>query len=209
MAKRHAKSYHEAVAYFQAHNVRVANMSWGWSYKEIESILEANGIGDDTEDRQQRAKEILGILDDGLFNAMKSAPEILFVSAAGNSDSDVAFDKVIPSAYELPNLLIVGAVDQAGERTSFTSSGENVLVYSNGFEVESYVPGGKRMAMSGTSMSSPNAANLAAKLIAVKPDLTPEQVIVIIKKSADSLTDQPDLLLMNPKAAMGVLEKQS
>lgn len=209
LAKKHAQSYHDAVAYFQAHGVRVANMSWGWTYKEIESILEANGIGDTTEKRQQEAKEILGILDDGLYNALKSAPEILFVSAAGNSDSDVAFDKVIPSSYELPNLLIVGAVDQAGERTAFTSSGENVVVYANGFEVMSYVPGGKKMAMSGTSMSSPNAANLAAKLIAVKPDLTPEQVITIIKESADSLAEQPDLLLMNPKAALSVLQKQS
>jgi len=209
LAKRHAQSYHDAVAYFQAHGVRVANMSWGWTYKEIESILEVNGIGATPEERQKQAKEILAILDDGLFNALKSAPEILFVSAAGNSDSDVAFDKVIPSSYELPNLLIVGAVDQAGERTAFTSSGENVVVYANGFEVMSYVPGGQKMAMSGTSMSSPNAANLAAKLIAVKPDLTPQQVIAIITESADSLTGQPDLLLMNPKAALSVLQKQS
>ena len=30
--------------------------------------------------------------------------------AAGNDDSDVAFDRTIPSAYDLPNILVVGAV---------------------------------------------------------------------------------------------------
>jgi len=209
IARKHAASYHETVRYFQQHNVRVANMSWGWSFKEIEGILEANGIGETGEERQALAGEILDILSEGLEGAMRNAPEVLFVSAAGNDDSDVAFDRVIPSSYELPNLMIVGAVDQAGERTGFTSSGENVQVYANGFEVESFVPGGNRMAMSGTSMSSPNAANLAAKLFALQPDLTPQKAIQLIKQGADSLKDQPDLLLMNPRATVDLLRKQS
>jgi len=209
IAERHAKSYGEAVRYFQKHGVRVANMSWGWTFKEIEGTLEANGIGDSAEERKKMALEIFDILSDGLYDALKSAPEILFVSAAGNEDSDVEFDKVIPSSYLLPNLLIVGAVDQAGERTSFTSEGTNVVVYANGFEVDSYVPGGERMEMSGTSMASPNAANLAAKLITLRPDLTPEQTIVLIKEGADSLPEQQDLLLLNPKATVELLQKQS
>ena len=52
-------------------------------------------------------------------------------------------------------LRVVGAVDQAGDPTDFTSGGRNVKVYANGFQVESYVPGGGTMKMSGTSMASP------------------------------------------------------
>jgi subtilisin family serine protease len=61
---------------------------------------------------------------------------------------------------------VAGAVDQAGEQTSFTSFG-NCDVYSNGFEVERFVPGGDRMKLSGTSMAAPNVTNLAATLWAL------------------------------------------
>jgi subtilisin family serine protease len=117
----------------------------------------------------------------------------------------VEFDVFIPANFVLPNLLVVGAVDQAGRRTDFTSMGQNVIVYSNGFEVDSSVPGGARMQMSGTSMASPNVTNLAAKLLALKSDLEPAAVIELIKKGSDRLEDQQDLLLINPKATVALL----
>jgi subtilisin family serine protease len=43
--------------------------------------------------------------------------------------------------------------------------------------VESYVPGGEKMKLSSTSMASPNVANLAAKLFALDPNLTPQQAL--------------------------------
>ena len=76
----------------------------------------------------------------------------------------------------MPNLITVGAVDKAGEETSFSTFGKTVVVHANGFEVESFLPGGDRVKFSGTSMASPQVANLAAKLIALKPSLTVAQV---------------------------------
>ena len=64
-------------------------------------------------------------------------------------------------------------MDKAGDEASFTSYGPTVVVDANGYEVESYIPGGDRLKMSGTSMASPNVANLAAKILAVNPKLTP------------------------------------
>jgi subtilisin family serine protease len=208
IAQRHAASYAASAKYFKAAKVRVVNMSWGWTFREIESSLEANGIGKTAEERKAMAEEIFGILDEGLKNAIESCPNILFVVAAGNDDSDVSFHRTIPSSYEMPNVLVVGAVDQEGKRTNFTSMGENVVVYSNGFEVESYVPGGERMALSGTSMASPNVMNLAAKLVAMRPNLTPPEIIALIEKGADSLSDQPNLKLINPKATAALLAEQ-
>ncbi len=205
-ARAHARSYAETVAYFKAAGVRAVNMSWGWTFDEIESSLEANGIGANAEERKAMTEEIFGTLDKGLHDAIASAPGILFVIAAGNDDNDVGFDRVIPSAYDLDNILVVGAVDQAGERTSFTSMGENVVVYANGFEVDSYVPGGQRMAFSGTSMASPNALNLAVKLITVKPALQPAEVKRLIEQGADELAGQPGLKLLNPAASMALLQ---
>ena len=82
--------------------------------------------------------ELMKILHNGFTLAIKSAPGILSVPAAGNSDVDVDFVGDIPGSIDLPNVLVAGAVDQAGEETGFTSLGESVDVYSSGFEVESY-----------------------------------------------------------------------
>ena len=205
IAQRHAQSYRDTSQYFRDHDVRVVNMSWGWTLKEVESGLEANGVGETVEERAKLAGEILSILKAGLHDAIKGLPQTLFINAAGNDDNDVEFDEVIPSSFDLPNLLIVGAVDQAGEPTSFTSSGKNVVVCANGFEVDSYVPGGKRMKSSGTSMAAPNAMNLAAKLIALRPSLRPMDVIELIKEGADRKEGEFSYLLMNPKRSVELL----
>jgi len=205
IARRLADDYAATTQYFRENDVRVVNMSWGWSYKEIEGMLEANGVGENADERAKMAREMIDILAKGLEDAMAATPEILYVSAAGNDDNDVDFDVVIPSSFELPNLIIVGAVDQAGDPTSFTSGGKNVRVYANGFQVESEVPGGGTMKMSGTSMASPNVCNLAAKILTVEPSLTPQEVVTLIEKGSDPNEDHPDILLINPKKTVGML----
>jgi subtilisin family serine protease len=198
-ATRMSDGYAATAQYFRDHDVRVVNMSWGWTYKEIEGGLEANGVGANAEDRTAMAKEMIAILKDGLHRAMVDSPDILFVTAAGNDDNDVEFDVVIPSSFNLPNLMVVGALDQAGDPTSFTSGGMNVRVYANGFQVESFIPGGETMKMSGTSMASPNVCNLAAKLMARKPGLKPSEVVYMIENGSDVHPDYPDILRMNGK----------
>ena len=96
---------------------------------------------------------------------------------------------MIPSSFKLPNLLTVGAVDQAGDEASFTSYGGTVLVDANGYQVESTLPGGYKVRFSGTSMASPNTVNLAAKLLALDPKLTPEHVIHLIVAGATPSED--------------------
>ena len=75
---------------------------------------------------------------------MNTAPDTLFVTAAGNSDSDAGFLEDVPPSLELPNLIAVGATNQAGDATSFTSYGKTVVVYANGYHVESFIPVEKR-----------------------------------------------------------------
>jgi subtilisin family serine protease len=204
--RRDAAKCRDTVEYFKQHGVRVVNMSWGEAQEDAETSLERNGIGKDADERREIARKVFALQKQGLYKAINSAPNILFVCAAGNADNDVEFDEYIPSSFDLPNLLVVGAVDQAGEPTSFTSFGRTVQVCANGFEVDSYVPGGERMKFSGTSMSSPNAANLAAKLLAVDPSLTPPKVIELIKKGADKKTaGGTSFLLMNPKRTVELL----
>jgi len=178
-AHRDAAAYRDAVAYFKRAGVRVVNMSWGGSLRSVEHELEANGVGDANE-RKRSAREIFDIGRDALLAAFKSAPEILFIASSGNSDNDVKFDEFIPSSFQLPNMITVGAVDQAGEETSFSSFGPMVNVHANGFEVDSYIPGGSRLKFSGTSMASPQVTNLAGKLIALDASLMPESTKALI-----------------------------
>ncbi len=206
IADRHAKSFQDSVDYFKQAGVCAVNMSWGWTLKEVEGVLESNGVTD-PEERAVKTREIFGILKKGLHDALASAPEILFITAAGNDDNDVEFDEVIPSNFQLPNLITVAAVDQAGDPTSFTSTGRNVVIYANGYEVDSYVPGGGRMKASGTSMASPNALNLAGKLFALDPALTPARVIDLMKKGATPREGDPLFLLINPQRSVELLKK--
>ena len=199
---RDAKSYSEIVKYLKEKNVKVVNMSWGNSYEGFVYVLEVNGIGKDDQERKALAKSYFTKLYDSFNKALESAPEILFVCAAGNSNDDVDFSADYPSSLNLPNLITVGAVDIDGKKTSFTTEGKSVDVYANGYEVESYVPGGDRIALSGTSMASPNVANLAGKILAVNPRLKPKAVIDIIIKTCTKSDEDEKVLLIHPKKAI-------
>ncbi len=107
----------------------------------------------------------------------------------------------------LPNLLVVGAVDQAGDAASFTSYGPTVRVYADGYQVTSYLPGGYRVAFDGTSMAAPAVTNLAAKLFAIDPKLTPEQAIALIVRGATPSSDGKRSLI-DPKATVELLRSR-
>ena len=204
LSQRTVKQYADTVAWFRSHGVRVVNMSWGGGPKDYEQALELNGIGKDAAERKALARHYYDIDSNGLLAALKTAPEILFICSAGNSDADAGFDETFPAGLTLPNLLSVGAVDQAGDEASFTSYGQNVLVDANGYQVESVIPGGGHLNDSGTSMASPNVANLAAKLIALDPKLTPVETIRLIRAGATSSEDGRRHNI-DPKASVAML----
>jgi subtilisin family serine protease len=199
-AERAARAFADTVAFFKASHVRVVNMSWGYAlYDDFERPMQAAGVPEPQ--RSIEAKKQFEVVRAGLLAAMRSAPDILFVCSAGNSDDDNAFNGAVPSSFDLPNLLTVGAVDQAGETTSFTTSGKNVRVYADGYHVPSHVPGGSVVAWSGTSMASPQVTNLAGKLFALYPDWTVGRVKAdILAHAAPLMPGGPPLL--NSKATL-------
>ena len=195
----------ETIDYFKAAGVRAVNMSWGGSLRGIESALEAHNVGETPEARKAFARELYNVGDTAFRQAMQDAPGILFITSAGNSDNDVTFDEFYPSSYDYPNIMSVGAVDEEGNETSFTSLGK-VDVYANGFEVESYVPGGNRIKFNGTSMASPQVLNLAGKLLALNPELTTAQLRQLIIDGADTRQiESREIRLMNPRRSVELL----
>ena len=197
--ERETAAWQAYVDFFIRNQVRVVNISWGFSATVFEELLEK--CGRDREARTRTAREWFELEKAGLRRAILSAPNILFVAAAGNFNGDSTYNDTIPAGITAPNLLTVGAVDQAGDEASFTSYGPTVVVHANGVEVESYIPGGDRVKLSGTSMASPNVANLAAKIRVVNPALAPMQVIEIIRKTAEASADGRRHLI-DPKKAI-------
>ena len=188
-ARQMGVAFQQLADYFRSRKVRVVNMSWGDDAAEIETWLTRTGGGADPAERKRRAAAIFAIWKSSVEQAIRSAPDTLFVTAAGNSDSNVAFIDDVPGSLRFPNLITVGAVNQAGEETSFTSHGDAVVVHANGYQVDSVVPGGARLKLSGTSMAAPNVVNLAAKLFALDPSLTPAQAIDLIQRGATPSDD--------------------
>lgn len=202
-----AQMYKDIVNYFKQNNVRVVNMSWRYNSASIEGALTAHGIGKDADERKRMAREMFEIQKQGLYEAIKGAPEILFVAGSGNENNDANFSEYIPATFDLPNMITIGAVDSEGKKTGFTTEGKSVDFYANGYEVESYVPGGSRLKMSGTSMASPQVANLAAKILAVNPKLKPAEVIKLIAAGSEPSAEDPNIRLINPKKTLALVSR--
>ena len=207
-SERDAAAAQAYVNFMKQHGARVVNMSWGGDVGSIENDLEQCGIGKTPEERKALAREYFEISKAALTKAFADAPQILFVTAAGNSNKDASFIEDVPAGIVLPNLLTVGAVDRAGDEAPFTSYGPTVKVHANGYQVESYLPGGTRVALSGTSMASPQVANLAGKLLAVNPKLTPPELIGIIERTAERSADGRRKLV-NPKTALAAAAREA
>jgi subtilisin family serine protease len=201
LVERDARNMQTYVDFMKKNDVRVVNMSWGGSVKGYEEDLELCNVGKTPDERKAIARDYFDTQKNALTKAMASAPDILFVTAAGNANEDSTFAEFIPAGIVLPNLLTVGAVDKAGDEASFTSYGPTVVVHANGYQVESVIPGGEKLAESGTSMASPQVANLAGKILAVNPVLKPADVIALIRDTADKTADGRRTLV-NPKKAV-------
>ncbi len=180
----------EIIAYINAHHVKVVNASLGFTIEYLEDELrhETTRYHND-EEVHARALAVQARRRANWLRAFTSAPQTLFVVAAGNSNQDIVEYGEIPGAItEATNLLVVGAVDRFGDWALFTNSNPGrVRVFDHGVEVDSVIPNGQRVPLSGTSMASPNVANLAAKLFATSPALTPQRVIEIIEQSGDPI----------------------
>jgi subtilisin family serine protease len=206
-ANRMAGNFASIGAFFRAKHVRVVNMSWGDQVSEFEEWLAKTSPISSPEERKQKAQELYTIWRTAIAKMIEQTPGTLFVAAAGNGDNDATFAQDVPGSLTYPNLLVVGAVNQAGDPTSFTSYGPTVAVYADGFHVPSKIPQGYTVRFSGTSMASPNVTNLAAKLFAIDPKLTPTEVRDLILRGARPLPNS-NLKLIDPKQSISLLKSR-
>lgn len=201
------ESCKQAVGYLKQSNVRVVNMSWRVGRSAFEGMLAAKGVGNTPEERAELSRQIFAGLRNGLEEAIRSAPDVLFIAGSGNEDNDVDFAEYVPAGLRLPNLLTVGAIDDKDKFTTFTTTGKNVELYANGYRIDSVIPGGQKIKFSGTSMAAPQVANLAAKILALNPQLKPAEVVEIIRKNTDPVPGQAGRFIINPKRTIESIAK--
>ncbi|HVF81006.1 MAG TPA: S8 family peptidase, partial [Flavisolibacter sp.] len=119
---------------------------------------------------------------------------VLLVHAAGNdaANIDTAWNFPTPvfkaNKQRASNWLTIGASGAEKNKVvaNFSNYGkEEVDVFAPGVNIYSSVPGGNTYAnFSGTSMASPVVAGVAALILEYYPKFTPQQVKMIIEKSA-------------------------
>jgi len=133
---------------------------------------------------------------DSLRDAVKYAHDkgVVVCAAVGNDDSAVLY----PAAYDA-YVLAVAATDYADARASFSNFGPQIDVAAPGVRVACPVPtwfwaaNGGRSSDSpyaladGTSMSAPLVTGLAALIRGLKPELSADSVMDIIRYTSDDV----------------------
>lgn len=130
---------------------------------------------------------------------------VVHVAAAGNASYDLAnktTDDVSPNDVagierqinnqckdmptELDGVVTVSSIDQAGQLSSFSNRGLNVIdVAAPGSRILSTLPNNRYGLLSGTSMASPHVAGVLALMKSEHPGMKPKKLISELRKQAD------------------------
>lgn len=160
----------KTVNYFIKQKVQIVNMSFGTSA----TIFAENNtnLGNTEGERKEIAKVWMENFLQSFKKAFESAPDILFVVAAGNDgeDMDSAYD--VPGLIDLPNVICVGALNQKCVPADFTNTGKRVDVYAIGDQVELLDEANSLQHYSGTSIAVPVVTNAAAKILQKEKNLS-------------------------------------
>ncbi len=135
-----------AIADHAAGEPAVANFSMGGTNNQVLNLYLAN------------------LINDG----------VTVVVAAGNSNTTACTS----SPANLASAITVAASDSSDARASYSNYGSCVDIYAPGSAITSAWYSGDRAyaTLSGTSMASPHAAGIAARILSLNPALSPAQV---------------------------------
>ncbi len=130
----------------------------------------------------------------GFSSAMEDAiraageEEILFVAAAGNSNSDNDVSPHYPSNYDLDNVISVAATDHNDNRASFSSYGATTVdLGAPGVSIYSTTRNGGYASYSGTSMATPHVSGVVGLMAAYNPSATIAEIKAAIFDSVDPI----------------------
>jgi subtilisin family serine protease len=140
------------------------------------------------------------------YNALSlaNAAGVMVLAAAGNqnSDSDKDGNRVFPAGYSvdtspdcgpaLPNVIAVAAINQKGDKASFSNYGaSSVQIAAPGENINSTKPGTTSAThgyefLSGTSVAAPHVTGVVGLLLSINPNLTVAQIRNAILNTGDA-----------------------
>lgn len=115
--------------------------------------------------------------------------DMFFVCAAGNDGNDIEQYPTYPAAYDLDNIISVGATNSQGEITTFSNYGKLVDVFAPGKDIYSTLPNNAFGSMDGTSMAAPFVSGCAALLLGKSSNLTAEEIKNRIMQTTNVISD--------------------
>lgn len=191
-AKQQAKVFGAVGKYVNDRKSDVANGSFGTGYAQAKMIVKTLYEAVFTEEERSDAKIdefTLGFLQQVLIHSrtlVTSAPDTLFVFAAGNDGSDNSVFPVSPANIKEDNTITVAATLRNRELAVFSNYGTKVDVAAPGVAISSLYPGDDRGLMSGTSQAAPYVAGVAAEIKNQNSKLKPVEIKEIIKGTVDT-----------------------
>lgn len=115
--------------------------------------------------------------------------EMLFVTAAGNRNTDIDNTPVYPASYNFENVITAASMNKKGMLSSFSNYGKNTVdAAAPGEEILSTIPGNKYGNSSGTSMAAAYVTGQAALLLSKNTTDTSKQTRQKILTTSDRLS---------------------
>jgi subtilisin family serine protease len=191
LAEQQTKVFVEIGTYINGTKADVMNGSFGTSYNAISGVIT---MLYKTVFRKEPTADELKIYTSYFFEInlletkkfLSSAPNTLFVFAAGNEGSDNDVIPTSPTNVEAENKISVAATlgDQA--LANFSCYGaNNVEVAAPGVGIYSTLPMSNYLAVSGTSQAAPYVANIAGMVKDANPKLGFREIKKIIMETVD------------------------
>jgi len=188
--------------------VRVLNSSGSGSSGNVAGgIIWAADNGADVINLSLGSTQNSAVVEAAIDHAISKGTVV--VAAAGNSGTQ-GNPTMYPAA--LDNVISVGAIDTDDSKADFSGYGDWIDVVAPGVSILSLHNGAddSYAYANGTSMASPHVAAAAGLLKAVDPDITPAQVLDLLRDTAEDLgaVGDDDLFgagLVDPANAVEVL----
>lgn len=108
----------------------------------------------------------------------------IIVAAVGNNGTE---KYNYPAAYD--NVIGVGSVNKSKQHSGFSNTNDSVFVTAPG-EGVTILSGDGVKSGKGTSFSAPYVSGIITNMCEINPDITPEEVMEIISKTAEDLGDE-------------------
>lgn len=174
------------------HKADIANGSFGTGFKQAKMITDlAYRViffkKPEQADSDKAAKMFIQALVNAGQKFVASAPNTLFVFAAGNDGMSNDEYGTSPANIKADNVITVGATYKNEFFAPFSNFGTKMVdIAAPGMLIDSAIPGNDYLKVSGTSQAAPLVANVAAKIKDANSKLTPSEIKKILLGTVDA-----------------------